>query len=110
MALSKKHSRLITVDNQRFRWLVSPNDGYCIFIAEKEEVNGQKIEVYFDTDINNFWLSFPDVEHLNLKVLYPKDAAPIIGQALKDGWKPDKKGSPLVFDWKDNKIIKREAR
>ena len=28
-------------------------------------------------------------------------------QALALGWKPDEKGKPLVFDWIQDKIIKR---
>jgi len=37
MALPKKKSRLITIDGVTYRWLVGPNDGYNIFVAEKEE-------------------------------------------------------------------------
>ncbi len=108
MALPKKKSRIINIDGIQYRWLVGPNDGYNVFVAEKENFKGQKIEVYFDTDINSYWVEFPNVEGLNLKILKPKDAESIIKQALKDGWNPEKKGSPIVFDLKNNKIIKRE--
>lgn len=107
MALPKKKSRIINIDNIEYRWLVGPNDGYNVFVAEKENIKGQIIEVYFETDINNFWVEFPNVKKLNLKILKPKDAELIIRQALDIGWDPDIKGKPMVFHLKNNKIIKR---
>lgn len=107
MALPKKKSRIITIDDCQFRWLVGPNDGYHVFVAEKEHIQGRKIEVYFDTEINKFWLEFPKVEGLNLKILKPKDAALIIRQALNDGWNPDERGKPIVYDWNNDIISKR---
>ncbi|NJO04007.1 MAG: hypothetical protein HC880_22090 [Bacteroidia bacterium] len=29
---------MITVDDRKFRWTVSPNDGYCVFVAEEENL------------------------------------------------------------------------
>jgi len=107
MSLPKKKSRTITIDNIQYRWIVGPNDGYNVFVAEKENVKGRKIEVYFDTDINALWVEFPNVESLNLKILKPKDAESIIKQAQKIGWNPDEKGKPLVFDWIEDKLFIR---
>jgi hypothetical protein len=107
MTIPKKKSRIITIDDIEYRWIVGPNDGYNVFNAEKENAKGLKIEVYFDTDINRFWVEFPNVKSLNLKVLKPKDAESIIRQALKTDWNPDEKGAPLKFDWKEDKLIKR---
>lgn len=108
MAITKKKSRIITIDDIEYRWIVGPNDGYNVFVAEKENVKGRKIEVYFNTDINNFWVEFPNVEGLNLKILKPRDAESIIKQAIKAGWNPDEKGAPLLFDWIEEKLIKRK--
>lgn len=107
MSLSKKKSRTIVVGNSTFRWVVSPDSGYGVFVAEKENFKGRKIEVYFDTDVDSYWLEFPDVENLNLRVITPKDAASIISQALKLGWNPEERGKPLVFDLDDENLIKR---
>lgn len=107
MALPKKKSRIINIDGNQYRWLVGPNDGYNVFVAEKEGVAGQKIEVYFDTEIDKYWTEFPNISGLNLKILKPKDAAFIIRQALEQGWEPEKKGSPVVFDWKNDIVTKR---
>ncbi len=110
MTLSKKHSRVIMIDDYRFKWLVSPNDGHNVFVAEKENIKGQKIEVHFITDINSFWVEFPSVDKLNLQILKPKDAESIIRQALNDGWNPERKGTPIVFDWKNGTIVRRNKK
>lgn len=109
MGLSKKKSRGITIDADVYRWLATPNNGHNVFVAEKEGIKGSRIEVYFETDIDRFWVEFPYVEGLNLKVLQPKDAESIIRQALQSGWNPEVKGTPLVYDLKENKLIKRKG-
>ena len=108
MTLPKKKSRLITIDTTKYHWLVGPNDGYNVFVAEKVGIKGRKIEIYFDTDINKFWVEFPHVQDLNLKIIKPRDAALIIRQAINQGWNPDEKGEPIVFDLKSEKLIKRQ--
>jgi hypothetical protein len=110
MAIPKKKSRIITIDDIQYRWIVGPNDGYNVFVAEKENVKGCKIEVFFETDINSYWVEFPNVESLNLKILKPKDAETIIQQAIKMGWNPDEKGAPFIFDWIEEKLIKRSQQ
>jgi len=107
MALPKKKSRTILIDSIKYRWLVGPNDRYNVFIAQKEEGNGRVIEVYFATDINSYWVEFPNVENLDLKIIKPKESETIIRQALQLGWNPEQKGNPLVFDLSDNKVVKR---
>jgi len=108
MALSKKKSRLITIDSTVYRWVIGPNDGYNVLVAHREDVQGCKIEVYFDTYINSYWIEFPNASHLNLKILKPKDAEIIIRQALDNGWNPEAKGKPMVFDWKDELLVLRK--
>lgn len=107
MALPKKNSRLINIDSVQYRWMVGPNDDYNVFYAEKEGLDGQKIEAFFNTYINSSWPKFPTANDMRLKILKPKDAASIIRQALEQGWEPEKKGVTIVFDWKDDNIIKR---
>jgi len=107
MALNKKKSRVITIDNEKFRWTISLGSGYLIFVAEKEAMKGRKIEVYIASDINEYWVDFPNVTDLNLKIVTPKDAASIIQQVLKLGWNPEEKGSLIVFDWVNDQLEKR---
>ena len=107
MALPKKKSRIILIDNVKYRWLVGPNDGYNVFVAQKEGIKGRIIEVYFETDINALWLEFPNIDHLNLKIIKPKESEAIIRQALQLGWNPEEKGNPIVYDLIDSKLSKR---
>lgn len=108
MAFPKKKSRTILIDNIKYQWLVGPNDGYNIFVAQKAGVHGRIIEVYFDTTINSYWVEFPNIDHSSLKIITPRDSETIIRQALQLGWNPEEKGKPLVFDWHDNKVVKRK--
>jgi len=107
MSLSKKKSRTIVVENTTYRWVVSPDSGYGVFVAEKENIKGRKIEVYFDTDIDSFWIEFPNTEKLNLRLITPIDAASIISEAIKQGWNPEERGKPIVFDLDNDNLIKR---
>ncbi|MFT3701764.1 MAG: hypothetical protein QM802_05315 [Agriterribacter sp.] len=108
MAFSRKKSRTVLIDNIKYCWLVGSNDGYNVFVAQKEVGTGRKIEVYFETDINSYWVEFLNVDKLNLKIIKPKDSETIIRQALQLGWNPEQKGSPLVYDLIDNRVVKRE--
>ena len=110
MALPKKKSRTISIDNIKYRWLVGPNDGYNVFVAQKEGVEGRIIEVLFDTDISSFWVEFPNIDHLNLKIIKPKDSESIIRQALQLGWDPEEKGNPIKYDLIDNTLIARKKK
>lgn len=105
---TKNKSRIISIDNIEYCWLVGPNKGSNVFVAQKEGIEGRIIEVHFKTDINSFWVEFPNVKDLNLKVLYPKDSETIIRQALQLGWHPDDKGKPLVYDFENNSLVKRK--
>jgi hypothetical protein len=109
MALPKKKARIITVDRIQYNWLVGPNDGFNLFVAQKLGVQGQKIEVYFNTDLNAHWTELPYTSPLNLKIIKPREAAVIIQQALQLGWRPDEKGKPLVYDLLGESLIPRKA-
>ncbi|KAA3636890.1 MAG: hypothetical protein DWQ02_07530 [Bacteroidetes bacterium] len=107
MALSKKKSRLITVGDIQYRWLVSTNSGKNVFVAEQEGVKGCRMEAYFDRYKNKFagpgLLKSKD----NLVIIKPGDTASIILQALDHGWTPEAKGKPVVFDLKAGLLIPR---
>lgn len=108
--LSKKKSRPITIGEDNYRWVVSPDSGYVVFVAESADTPARKIEVYVDSDIDQMWVAFPYTESLNLKVLKPKDAVSIISQAIEQGWNPAEKGKPLVFDYlKDGTVAARKT-
>ena len=96
--LSKKRSRPIVVEGINYRWAIAPNPTYVVFVAELADTPMSKIEVYIGSDIDRMWIDFPNTDKLNLKVIKPKDAASIITQAINQGWDPNEKSKPLVFD------------
>lgn len=48
MAIPKKGSRCMTIDNITYRWILSPNDGYMVLYVELAEEPGQRLEAFFD--------------------------------------------------------------
>lgn len=110
MALPKKKSRVISIDGEKYRWLVGPNDGFNVFVAQKEGIEGRIIEVQFDTEINAYWVEFPNVGNLNLKIIKPKDSEAIIRQALQSGWNPEEKGKPIRYKLLNDTLLRWEER
>jgi hypothetical protein len=108
MTLRKKGSRTIRIKNEVFRWTISPDSGYVVLVIENNKIKGSKIKVYIDTDINDFWVNFPEVENMNLKIIKPKDVEFIITKANEQNWDSTKLGKPMVFDLKEKLLIKRE--
>ncbi|KRF13544.1 hypothetical protein ASG93_13555 [Paenibacillus sp. Soil787] len=63
--------------------------------------------MYIDSDIDSFWVNFPNTEHLNLKIIRPKDVEFFINQSIEQGWSPKEKGVPLVFEFDGRQLVKR---
>lgn len=109
MTVSKKNSRRIVVKDEMYRWTVSPDSGFLVFVAEHGTIKGRRIEVYVRSEINHLWTNFPNTNEMNLKIIKPSDAAQFITQAIYLGWNPQQAGKPIVFDLKSNStLIKRE--
>ena len=47
MALAKRGTRRITVDNRAYRWVVAPDDGYMVLVVEDANTPGQRLEAFF---------------------------------------------------------------
>lgn len=107
MTINKKSSRKIVVNDEHFIWTVSPDSGYIIMIAELESYKGSRLEVYIDSDIDSLWVNFPNTEHLNSKIIRPKDVEFFINQSIEQGWSPKEKGAPLVFEFDGKQLVKR---
>ncbi len=105
MSFPKNKKRLIQIDDTKYCWLVGPNDGYNVFFAQKDNSNGRKIMVFFETYSNTISSEFPKVK--DLVIIKPKEAETIIRQAIQIGWNPEEKGNDIVYDLVNNKIIER---
>ncbi|WP_238404437.1 hypothetical protein [Paenibacillus paridis] len=101
--MNKKRSKKITVGEERYAYVISPaTKGQLALTVEHEEVKGQKIRVYLKSEINEFWVEFPYVEDLNLKLLKPSEISLIIEDALSRGWTPKSKGPMITYNLDEN--------
>lgn len=95
------------VDEEVYKWTVSPDSGYAVFVAESGTIKGSRVEVIVPSYCNDYWPSFPYVKEHNMRVVTPGDAARFISQAILQGWEPQKRGSPMLFSLVNETIIRR---
>ncbi|WP_138756546.1 hypothetical protein [Paenibacillus sinopodophylli] len=106
MTISKKGSRKIVVGQESFRWVITPSArGVIKLTVQHDEVKGQLLRVDIESDINEFWVEFPNVESLNNKIVVSAEIAFIISEAIIQGWKPRGKGPVLSFKHSENKLL-----
>jgi len=111
MTIRKKGSRLITIGHEQLRWIVTPSSkGVIALTAQHVESNGRIVRVFIQSDINEFWIEFPYVGDLNLKVVKPAEVSKILSDAIAHGWDPRSKGSPLNFSLCGNKLVETEKQ
>ncbi|WP_433709058.1 hypothetical protein [Paenibacillus illinoisensis] len=78
-------------------------------ISEHEVARGKRLEVYVESDIDSAWVNVPHTEHLNTKIIRPRDVEYFISEALDQGWTPKVKGAPAVFNF-DGKFLRRRLQ
>ncbi|BBI35958.1 hypothetical protein [Cohnella abietis] len=106
MTISKNGSRKISVGQETFNWVITPLvKGILVLNVQHDEYKGQLIRVNIESDINEFWIEFPNVESLNNKIVKPAEVATIITKAIKQGWSPRGRGSPLSFKLSGENLI-----
>ncbi|MNP70652.1 hypothetical protein D3C76_1669130 [compost metagenome] len=108
MTINKKDARTIVVNEEVFKWTISPDSGYAVFVAESGIKKGSRIEVIIPSECSDYWTSFPNVGDLNMRVVKPADAARFIAQAIELGWEPLKSSEPMVFDLVGEVLILRK--
>lgn len=98
MALRRKGSRTITVDNESYRWRVRPRPTYTqalaasgLVVAVERERGGSRMTVEFSAPRPDSWCGVDAV------VVTPKDVARFIRAAIERGWVPAENGSTFVL-------------
>ena len=82
MAIAKKKTRLIRVDDIEYRWVVQPDDEPGLgIVVECADNPGQRIITW--------------VEHGN--IISPWLVREVILHALEQGWHPKRRGKQLIF-------------
>ncbi|MDT0559555.1 hypothetical protein RM697_12900 [Ichthyenterobacterium sp. W332] len=111
MALPKKKSRLITVNNEKYRYVISAgkyNENWefdlniTVQLATGE---GCKLKVK-GLITRDYWLDFPNdiTSKEDYPVLTPLEISIIITCSLKSGWNPELKGKPYIININNNQI------
>jgi hypothetical protein len=95
MALASKGTRRITVEGVGYRWVVAPDDGYMVLVAERADDPGQRLEAYFKYhDILEPAGSASSRIVGQLRSISPGVARSVILAALSRGWQASRKGLP----------------
>lgn len=97
MTLPRKKSRTLTVDDTKYRWLVSMHQGVIHVTVESDDDPGQLLQSFFEphdqfkrkTDGN--W-SF----HRQGRSITPDVVGRIIRHGLANGWEPSSKGQKPI--------------
>lgn len=108
MTLPQKKTRIIEVDGQEYRWLISKRRATIELSIEAAEHSGQLMQVSFEP--HNSYKR--DTEHQWQRVkqgvsITPKLVRQIIQHGLANGWQPDEPGKPLFYIhiWEADKFI-----
>lgn len=95
MGLAKRGTRRIVVGGVPYRWVVSPDDGYMVLVAELADAPGQRLEAF---------VRYHDVYEPQgagvlrivgqLRAVRPGVVRAVIEAALSRGWRPSQHGLP----------------
>ncbi|WP_430883350.1 hypothetical protein [Fusibacter sp. JL216-2] len=87
MGLSTKKSKIVKLDELEYKWLVSTGSKINLLLIEANDNRKSILEVEFESDIDRYWVEFPEVDDLNRFVVKPYHVKRIIKMAEKLGWK-----------------------
>ena len=97
MALAKKGSRSILVDDVQYRWKArSETDGTTHVVVELYEAPQQSVVAFFK--------SYPFTDPEKKRIITPATVTAIISHALKNSWNPEKKAKQLSLGFLDDVI------
>lgn len=105
MGLAKKGTRIITVDEKSYRWVVSFNKDSLRLIVESKDSPGQRLDAGFK--YYNSYLYDQD-KGCNLltqrRSITPSLVKSVILLALEKGWKPTQRGLGNFSLWLDEEF------
>lgn len=95
MALPRKGSRCISVEDITYRWVVSPNDGFMVLTVELADHPGHQLRAHFGyQDILKPKRAGEYATVGQLRSITPAVVHSLIFTALNRGWQPSRRGLP----------------
>ena len=79
MAFRKKSSRLITVELNQYRWSVSEDSGFSVFVVQSAAGNGQRLEVIVNWETNSS-------DNIQPPAITPSIVSYAISAAIREGF------------------------
>ncbi|GAB5406145.1 MAG: hypothetical protein Aurels2KO_43760 [Aureliella sp.] len=107
MALPKKKSQLITVNDIEFRWLVTFRNGVLHLTVDPEETGGQLLQAVFEPHDGYVRSHTGWDRKTQRRQIKPSTVHRIIEHASTNGWKPaDKCSTPFrMWAWDVDQIV-----
>jgi hypothetical protein len=105
MGLPKKGTRIITVDDTEYRWVVSPSDGYLYIIIEHNDFPGQRLNAGFK--YHNYYIFDKENRYSKFtqrRLITPSLVKSVILLAIDKGWKPTQRGLGYFSLWLDEEF------
>lgn len=111
MALPKKELRKITVDNTRYAWSATGNDGYINLSVALLNKEGQILSTGFDyhLPVIGDYYSFEEpslIQNEQHFIITPGIVQQVIEYALQKGWTPHVKGPHFHLANKGHSILR----
>ena len=115
MALPKKKSRLISANNENYRYIISTGkyneDWEFDLNITIQHVTGEGCKLKVKGLITrDYWLDFPNdiTSKKDYPVVTPKHISSIITHSLNSGWNPKQKGKPYIINLDNNHIANND--
>lgn len=109
MAIAKKGSRIIVIDGVRYRWRVSPDDGFMDLVAEHASAPGQRLSVQIDYEDERRPIGKGAFATKQGRSIDPGTVHVVILSAIAQGWDPESRGPPLRFRFQGDQLIPWEV-
>jgi hypothetical protein len=89
MGRSRKTSRRqIAIDGRRYRWQVSPDDGFIALVVQAESGRGQRLWVSFHYGDDRVLLADGSSGSAGHRLILPQVVRLAILEGLRQGWDP----------------------
>lgn len=94
MSLAAKNSRRIVVDDEAYRWAVSPDSGYNVIVVQAANGDGAKFKVY----VSYTGIHYASANADGQLAVTPALVTSIIRQGRQRGWDPATNGHDAIAD------------